>query len=225
MGKKALKWNGTYAAVLLGSHSTPTLHFRTLCLNLPVKKSRKTIITQKVLVAQSSNIAHCDWHTSKPICIKFQVFSNTFSLFKLIFFIFSWAVRQTAKNLTFCWFWLGKMYQNGLSGMYIGLEVCQIQWCWFWDSMISCSWESNISGEKWHKMEWRFGSEKVLFSYHLRCGMSFGLKAGGSKCTNINAIESTFLNLFTWPLPMFCMWWIQLLICRWFPTFLKTKCN
>ena len=45
-GKKALKWHGTYAAVLLGSHSTPTPCFRTLCLNFPLKKLKNTIITQ-----------------------------------------------------------------------------------------------------------------------------------------------------------------------------------
>ena len=36
------------------------------------QKSRKTIITQKVLVTQSSNIVHCDWHTQKHICADFQ---------------------------------------------------------------------------------------------------------------------------------------------------------
>ena len=36
--------------------------------------------------------------------------------------------RQTAKNFIFCWFWLGKMHQNGLSGTYLGFEACQIQW-------------------------------------------------------------------------------------------------
>ena len=33
------------------------------------QKSRKTIITQKVLVTQSSNIVHCDQHTQKPISV------------------------------------------------------------------------------------------------------------------------------------------------------------
>ena len=93
------------------------------------QKSRKTIITQKVLLTQSSNIVHCNWHTQKPICADFQAFSNTFSLFKLMFFHFlSGGVKQRAKNFTFCWFWLGKMHQNGLSGTYLGFEVCQIQW-------------------------------------------------------------------------------------------------
>ena len=50
------------------------------------KKCRKTIITQKVLVTQSSNIVHCDQHTQKPMCVDLQSFSNTFSLYKLMFF-------------------------------------------------------------------------------------------------------------------------------------------
>ena len=61
------------------------------------QKFRKTIITQKVLVTQSSHIVHCDWHTQKPICADFQAFSNTFSLYKLMFCHFlSGGVQQTA---------------------------------------------------------------------------------------------------------------------------------
>ena len=41
MGLKPLKWDGTYAAVLLGSHFTPTQCFRTLYLDLPVKNEEK----------------------------------------------------------------------------------------------------------------------------------------------------------------------------------------
>ena len=41
-GLKLSKWHGIYAAVLLGSHSTPTPCFRTLCLNLPVKNQEKS---------------------------------------------------------------------------------------------------------------------------------------------------------------------------------------
>ena len=64
------------------------------------QKSRKTIITQKVLVTQSSNIVHCNQHTQKPICADFQVFSNPFSLFQLMgfFFIFVRGVKETAKS-------------------------------------------------------------------------------------------------------------------------------
>ena len=36
------------------------------------QKSRKTIVTEKVLVTQSSDIVHCNWHTQKPICADFQ---------------------------------------------------------------------------------------------------------------------------------------------------------
>ena len=83
---------------------------------------------------------HCNQLTQKPICAHFQAFSNTSSLCKLMFFHFlSGGVKQTAKNFTSCWFWLGKMHQNGLSGSYLGLEACQIQWCRFQVSMISDS--------------------------------------------------------------------------------------
>ena len=64
--------------------------------------SRKTIITQKVLVTQSSNIVHCDMHIQKPICVDFQAFPNTFSLLKLTFFNFlSGGVKQTEFILQF----------------------------------------------------------------------------------------------------------------------------
>ena len=115
------------------------------------QKSRKTIITWKVLVKQSSNIVHCNQHTQKPTCTDFQAFLNTFSLYKLMGF-FSFFVRggakQTAKNFTFCWFWLGKMHWNGLSGGYLEFEACQIQWHLFWVSTISGSWKITILGNK-----------------------------------------------------------------------------
>ena len=41
LGLKPSKWQETYAAVPLASHSTPTPCFRTLCLNLPVKNQEK----------------------------------------------------------------------------------------------------------------------------------------------------------------------------------------
>ena len=34
--------------------------------------------------------------------------------------------KSTGKNFTFCWFWLGKMHWNGLSGAYGGFKACQI---------------------------------------------------------------------------------------------------
>ena len=74
--------------------------------------SEKTIITEKVLVTQSSNIVHCDWQTQKPVCVEFS------NLFKHFFpvqidggFFFNFllgGVKQTAKNFTLCWLWLGK---------------------------------------------------------------------------------------------------------------------
>ena len=41
-------------------------------------KSRKTIITQKVLVTQSSIIVHCNCDTQKPVSADFQAFLNIF---------------------------------------------------------------------------------------------------------------------------------------------------
>ena len=76
--------------VVLGSHSTPTLTFQYPISKPSCQKSRKTIVTQKLLVTQSSHIVHCDWHTQKPICAKFQGFLNTFSLLKSTFFIGSY---------------------------------------------------------------------------------------------------------------------------------------
>ena len=98
VGLKPLKWNGTYAAVLLASHSTPSPCFRTLCLNLPITNQEKTLITQRVLVTQSSNILHCNWHTQKSMCADFQAFSNTFSLFKLMGFFFIFCLGEFSKQ-------------------------------------------------------------------------------------------------------------------------------
>ena len=110
--------------------------------------SWKPIISQKVLVTQSSNIVHCDWHFQKSyMCTCFKSLQKL-SLHKLTFFsFFVGGVKWTAKNFTFCWFWLGKMHHNGLSGMYLGFEVCQIQWHRIQVSMISGSWEIKISGK------------------------------------------------------------------------------
>ena len=55
-----------------------------------------------------------------------------------------------AKIITFCWFWLGKMHQNGLSGMYLGFEVCQIQWHRFQVSTISSSCKNQNFRQKFH---------------------------------------------------------------------------
>ena len=113
-------------------------------------KSRKPITTQKVLVTQSSNTVHCDQHTQKPICSGYLSLSEHLCpCTNPIFFHFlSGGVKQTAKRFTFCSFWLGNMHQNGLSGTYLGFEVCQFQWHRFQVSMISSSWKIKILGDK-----------------------------------------------------------------------------
>ena len=60
------------------------------------QNSRKTNITQKVLVTQSSNIVHCNWHTQRPICANFQAFLNTFPCWNWCFFIF--CLREFSKQ-------------------------------------------------------------------------------------------------------------------------------
>ena len=92
-------------------------------------KCRKTIITQKVLVTQSCNKVHCNWHTQKPICADLQVFVKTLSLWKLMLFsVFVRGQFRKQWKIHICWFWLGTMHWNSLSSTYLGFEVCQIQW-------------------------------------------------------------------------------------------------
>ena len=67
----------------------------------------------------------------------FKSFQTPFPAQIDIFSFFVGGVKWTAKNFTFCWFWLGKMHQNGLSVTYLGFEVCQIQWHLFQVSTIS----------------------------------------------------------------------------------------
>ena len=159
----------------------PYTMFQNPMAKLSCQKSRKTIITQNVLVIQSSNIVHCNWHTQKSISPNFQAFSNNFSLFKLMFFFSSFVMGSSANSQNFhillisngknalkwlewhifrissvpnlmaqvsslydkwflkndnfrqkfhfLWILTGKMHQNGLSGMYLGFNACQIQWC------------------------------------------------------------------------------------------------
>ena len=40
---------------------------------------------------------HCNWHTQKPICADFQAFSNTFSLYKLMFFFLIFCQVELSK--------------------------------------------------------------------------------------------------------------------------------
>ena len=62
-------------------------------------KCRKTIIIQKVLVTQSCNIVHCNWHTQYPICADWQALANTFPCANWSFFfsLLSGRVQETAK--------------------------------------------------------------------------------------------------------------------------------
>ena len=59
------KWDGTYAAVLLGAHFTPTPCYRTLYLDLPIKMQKTHNNTK------SSHIVHYDRHSQKPIVHRF----------------------------------------------------------------------------------------------------------------------------------------------------------
>ena len=105
-------------------------------------------MTQKVLVTPSSNIVHCNWHTQKPICAYLEAYANAFSLCKLTFFsVFCQGELRKQPNFTCCWFWLGKMHRNCLSGVYLGFEACQMQCHRFWVSVISSSWKITISGK------------------------------------------------------------------------------
>ena len=67
------------------------------------KKCRKTTITQKVFVTQSSNIVHYNCHTQNPIGADLEAFANTFSLSNWCFsFSFlSRGAQETAKILYF----------------------------------------------------------------------------------------------------------------------------
>ena len=111
-------------------------------------KCRKTIIIQKVLVTQSCNIVHCNWHTQNPICADLQAFANTFPCANWSFFfsLLSGRVQETAKISHFVDFDWEKMDWNSLSGAYLGFEVCQIQWHLLQVPTISGSWKITISG-------------------------------------------------------------------------------
>ena len=110
------------------------------------------IITQIVLATQSSNMVHCNCHTPKHTCWDFQAFLNTFFPVQIdIFFIFCQGeLSKQAKILHFIDFDWEKMHQNGLSGVYLGFEECQIHWCSFWVSTISGSWKIKISVKNFH---------------------------------------------------------------------------
>ena len=94
------------------------------------KTSRKTIITQKVLVIQSSNIAYCNQHTQKLICPDLQAFSNTFFLCKLMFFsVFCQREFRKQPKFHILLILTGKNASKLLEWCtYLGFEACQIQW-------------------------------------------------------------------------------------------------
>ena len=112
------------------------------------REFRKIIITQKVLVAQSSNIVHCNQHIQKHIHADFQTFPNTFSLYKLTFFIFCQGSSVNSQKLHI---FLNLTGKNALKW----LELCvfrvwgfQIQCHRFQVSTISSSWKFKISVDK-----------------------------------------------------------------------------
>ena len=115
-----MEWN------LYSSPHWVPFYYYTMFQN-PMHKKKINIITQKVLVTQSSNMVHCNWHTQKPICADMQAFLNTFPCSNWCFFIFCQGELRKQPKFTFCWFWLGKMHQNGFSGVYLGFEACRIQ--------------------------------------------------------------------------------------------------
>ena len=99
MGLKTIKMGRDLCSSPLWVPFYPYTMFQNPIPRLSCQKSRKTIITKKVLITQSSNIVHCNWHTQQPTCAHMQAFLNTFSLFKLTFFHFlSRGVKETAKN-------------------------------------------------------------------------------------------------------------------------------
>ena len=97
-----------------------------------------------------------------------QPFVKTFSLCKLMFFQFFVRRRSgNSQNFTFCWFWLGKMHQNCLSGTYLGFKACQIQCCRFHVSAISGSWKSQFQA-KFHILLILTGKNaSKLFEWHI----------------------------------------------------------
>ena len=78
-----------------------------------------------------------------------QAFLNTISLSKLTFFIFGQGESSKHQKLShlvdFDW---EKCIKNGLGDVYLGFDVCQIQWHRFQVSTISSSWKIKILGDK-----------------------------------------------------------------------------
>ena len=83
------------------------------------QKSRKNIITQKVLVTQSPYIVHCDWHTQEPICAVSKLFKH---IFPVKFDIFYWKVYLTSGQLDPIWYCC---WPPDASTRWVHLTACQ----------------------------------------------------------------------------------------------------
>ena len=79
MGLKTIKMEWDICSSPLWVPFYPYTMFQNAIPRHSCQKSRKTIISTKVLVTQSSHIVHCVWHTQKPVCVDIQAFLNTFS--------------------------------------------------------------------------------------------------------------------------------------------------
>ena len=112
------------------------------------QKSRKTIITQNVLVRQSSNIVHCDQHTQKPICADLQAFSHTFSLLKLTFvFIFCLTEGQPDPKAPQVSSWPDVILLFATRCLYWGMSHWRSAWPKGWPN-VKMTWCSTILGHQ-----------------------------------------------------------------------------
>ena len=110
---------------------------------------------------------HCNWHTQETYMCTFASLCKHFFPVQIdIFFqFFCQGELRKQPNFTFCWFWLGKMHQNGLSGAYLGFKACQIQWHLLWVSTISMFHEkSQFQAKISHfvDFEWVQNASKLL---------------------------------------------------------------
>ena len=65
----------------------PYTMFQNQYLALPITNAEKPLIIQKVLVTQSCNIVHCNWHTQKPYMCRFASLCEHFFLVKIDVFL------------------------------------------------------------------------------------------------------------------------------------------
>ena len=59
------------------------------------------------------------------MCLGFEVCQIQWHGFRVSMISASWKIKISGKNVALCWFWLAKMHQIGLSGVYLGFEECQ----------------------------------------------------------------------------------------------------